>query len=121
MNVADIRVAPAATSFRLLSKSNSASSPTARLAAEVTVPPAAVTRALNEPFRGERLLPSTEIFERLERRSQRSRSVETTSALAAFPDDTVVASDEPDGVSTSPPHPAAAVMIPARTSPRSDC
>src|SRR3954466_328439 len=72
MKFAGIRVAPRSV---LLSKSNSTSSPTARFRAEVAVPPAARTRARKRPLRGDTLFASTEIFERLFRRSQVTRSV----------------------------------------------
>jgi hypothetical protein len=88
------RVAPAAISPRSLSKSNSASSPTARLAVEVTVPPAARTRARKSPLRGLRLLPSTEILERPGLRSQRTRMVAARVEMVL--DAVSVVSFEPD-------------------------
>jgi len=72
-NEAAMRVAPSRTSPGSLSKSNSTSPPTACRVPVVAVPPAARTRARKAPPAGLRLLPSTEIFERFERRSQRSR------------------------------------------------
>jgi hypothetical protein len=73
MKLAGILVAPARMSFWLLSKSNSASPATALFAAEVRVPPEAVTRALKLPARGTNPAASTEILERFGRRSQLSR------------------------------------------------
>src|SRR5712672_2039660 len=51
----------------------------ARRTGDVTVPPAARTRARKLPFRGDTLKPSTEILEReFPRASQRTRSVAAT-------------------------------------------
>ena len=96
-NVAAILVAPAWMSFRLLSKSNSASPATALCNGDVAVPPAAVTRARKLPPRGTSPRPSTEIFERLARRSQRSRMDAIAGVTGEAGCRSVAASDGADG------------------------
>jgi hypothetical protein len=83
------------------------------LSGEVTVPPAAVTRARNRPAAGVSPLASTEILERLERRSQRSRMDATAAAAGVVPspcacDSTEAGEEGPDGVSEQAPRTAAA-------------
>ena len=76
------------------------------------------------------MLPSTEIFERPGRRSQRSRSDPDSALTALLAARALVVADAPEGesvsealegVSASLLHPKAALTKPATRSPRSEC